>query len=200
MSLSLALGILVSDLRGYKFLTSAHAQEVPCGEPSDFGDTVQIGDGIILGGLEANGLFVNGQLVEYGVIAGSVRVINSTIVNAYETSGVVVGSGDNPTPPPTGVVVGSGDDTPTEDGGGGGSPCVDGVVVGGGNSPSPSGVVVGSGDAPKPTGVVVGGGTVTGGLLTGDDITITDGVITGANLVLTGATIQGGSIYINAVN
>jgi hypothetical protein len=185
MSLSLALGILVSDLRGYKLLTSAHAQESPCGEPSDFG-----GGTIILSGIEVSGLSVNGQLVEQGVIAGSVQLINSTI--AYEdsgdTSGVVVGGGNSPAP--SGVVVGGGNIIIAEGEAEGGSPCTEGVVVGGGN-----GVVVGGGNSPAPSGVVVGGGTVIGGLLTCDDINITNGVISGTNLVLTGATINTGSIY-----
>jgi hypothetical protein len=202
MSLSLALGILVSDLSGYKLLASAHAQEGSCdGQGSTLiGSTVFVNNGVANGGIAVRDIEVNGQLVAEGVIAGSVQLVNSTVEGA---SGVIVGGG---TGGPSGVIVGGG----TGEGSisVGGSPCIDGVIVGGGTG-DPSGVIVGGGTGDGnggPSGVIVGGGnlsvgdaffnvsgTFVGGTLTGDGITVNGGVITGQNLLLNGATI-GGSI------
>ncbi|MBV8856937.1 MAG: hypothetical protein JOZ02_08415 [Acidobacteria bacterium] len=184
MSLSLAVGILVSDLSGYRLLTSAHAQATTCDGPGGDGtvvtDSVNIVDGLILSGITTRNVTVNGTVLGQAVIAGSVHLADATVVNStslIQTSGVIVGSDILCT---DGVIVGS-----------------DGVIVGS-DTPGPSrnGVIVGS-DSPTPNLSGVTGdtsGTAVGGTLTGDDITITDGVITGHNLLLSGTTIDQGSV------
>lgn len=199
MSLSLALGILVSDLSGYKFLTSAHAEENPCGG-SDGGtpvitSTVFIADGVT-SGIVVRDLVVNGALVGGGVIASTVQLLASDVV---EANGALVGGGINPTP--NGALVGGGDNpNPSGSNEAGETPCFNGALVGGGDNPTPNGALVGGGIAPTSDEVTVSGavvsasGTFSGGTLTGDDIVISGGVITGRNLVLNGATLDGGSI------
>ena len=191
MSLSLALGILVSDLSGYRLLTRVHAQEGTCG------GSVIIQDGLILSGITVRNIVVNGSVLEQAVIAGSVQLIDATVEGppiGIEADGVIIGSGDSPVS--NGVIIGSGD-----------RPCSNGVIIGSGDRPVPNGVIIGSGDRPAPNGVIIGSGNATiygmtgettgtavGGTLTGDNITITDGLITGQNLLLSGTTINQGSI------
>jgi hypothetical protein len=187
MSLSLALGILVSDLSGYRLLTSAHAQEGTCGGPGGgetvVTDSVNITDGLILSGITVHNVTINGTVLEQAVIAGSVQLANATVVGSpsvIQANGVIVGSD---TPCANGVIVGSD------------SPSPSGVIVGSGG-PTANGVIVGS-DSPTPSLSGVTGeasGTADGGTLTGDNITVADGVITGQNLLLSGATIDQGSV------
>jgi hypothetical protein len=184
MSLSLALGILVSDLRGYRLLTSAHAQQgSPCGvsenDATVVSDTVNIEDGFILSGIAVRNVTVNGSVLDQAVIAGIVQISDATVVGSTSIiyTGGEVGAGQG------GVLVGSD------------SPCTNGVLVGS-DSPAINGVLVGS-DSPSPTLTGVTGsasGTAVGGMLTGDNITINDGVVTGQNLLLSGATFNDGSI------
>ena len=187
MSLSLALGILVSDLRGYKFLTSAHAQESPCGETPTTVDTLSLDNVLAPDGVAVHNIYVNGQLIESGVIANSVRFVDGSVVNA---DGVVVGN-EGPADA-DGVVVGNE------------APCFNGVVVGnerpddpgdGDGASGPDGVVVGN-EANVSGYIVNASGRANGGALTGDNINITNGVITGQNLLLSGSTIDGGIINI----
>ncbi len=187
MSLSLALGILVSDLRGYRLLTSAHAQErSPCvaqeqGEPVT-SDTVNIQDGVILNGLTVQNVNVNGSIIDQAVIADTVALSDATVVGPG-SNGVLVGSGGNG-PCRYGVLVGSGGPAPY------------GVLVGSGG-PGLHGVLVGSGSpgsTPTLSGVTgTASGTAVGGILTGDNITITNGVLSGQNLLLSGATFNDSS-------
>lgn len=219
MSLSLVLGILVSDLRGYRLLTSAHAQEgSPCGvienDVTVVGDTVNIENGLILSGITVRNVTVNGIVLDQAVIAGSVQISDATVVGStgmvYSEeadagpSGVIIGS---ESPKPNGVIIGSE------------NPCSNGVIIGS-ESPKPNGVIIGS-ESPKPNGVIIGSenpspspngviigsertiiadvtgvatGTAVGGTLTGDDIIVTDGFVTGQNLLLSGATFNGGSV------
>lgn len=194
MSLSLALGILVSDLSGFSHLTRAQAQESgSCGSVSS--STVVINSGVTDGVLVRD-IVVNGEMIAQGVIAGSVTIINSSVESA---NGVLVGGGDSSETNSSGVLVGGGDNTSS--GSGSGSPCVNGVLVGGGDgAATTSGVLVGGGDKAESGQVSVDGAdvntssTFVGGILTGDNIVVTDGVITGQNLLLSGATIDGGSI------
>jgi hypothetical protein len=204
MSLSLALGILVSDLSGYRLLTRVHAQEGTCG------GSVIIQDGLILSGITVRNIVVNGSVLEQAVIAGSVQLIDATVEGppiGIEADGVIIGSGDSPVS--NGVIIGSGD-RPCSNGviiGSGDRPVPNGVIIGSGDRPVPNGVIIGSGDRPAPNGVIIGSGNATiygmtgettgtavGGTLTGDNITITDGLITGQNLLLSGTTINQGSI------
>ena len=187
MSLSLALGILVGDLGGYRLLTSAHAQSGICVEPGEDGtvatDSVNIVDGLILSGITARNVTVNGTVIEQAVIAGGVHLANATVVGSnsvVQVDGVIVGS--DTTPCGDGVIVGS-----------------DGVIVGS-DTPSPgpslSGVIVGS-DSPVAnlSGVTgTASGTAVGGTLTGDNISVAGGVITGQNLLLSGTAIGRGSV------
>src|SRR5215204_398493 len=117
MALSLILGILVSDLRGYRLLTRAHAQTSPCasqgGGVTLVSETVDIGQGISLNGLAVRNVLVNGQLVPEGVIAGGVRLLGGEVNGA---NGVIVG---NDSPVINGVIVGN--DAPT---------AANGVIVG----------------------------------------------------------------------
>jgi hypothetical protein len=189
MSLSLALGILVSDLSGYRLLTSAHAQAGTCGGPGGDGtvatDSVNIVDGLILSGITARNVTVNGTVLEQAVIAGSVRLADATVVGSttvIQTNGVIVGSDslclDGVIVGSDGVIVGS-----------------DGVIVGS-DTPARNGVIVGS-DSPTPSLSGVTGdasGTAVGGTLTGDNISINGGVVTGQNLLLSGTTIGQGSV------
>ena len=203
VSFSLVLGILVSDVAGYRFLTAAHAQN---GSNPGNGRSIKVGEGVALNGMAVHGLLVNGQVVTHAVIAGNVRIVDGAVANARvgsegvnaSTSGVVVGDTIAST---SGVVVGDtiasmsgvvvGDTVAT----------TSGVVVGD-TIASTSGVVVGD-QSPTATGdeiilinVIILNGNSIGGALTGDGITINeDGVITGTNLLLTGATIGGGSIH-----
>lgn len=196
VSLSLVLGIIVSDLCGYQFLNAARAGSK--GQEK----SVKINEGVALNSLTVHGLLIDGQVVARGVIAGDVRIVDSTVSAAgvvvgdtVSTSGVVVGD----TVSTAGVVVG---DTVSVAGVVvGDTVSVTGVVVG--DTVSTSGVVVGdqdqdpslSGGASGLSGVVIVGGRSSGGMLTGDDITVSNGVITGQNLVLTGANIKGGAVY-----
>ena len=201
VSLSLALGILVSDLSGYKLLTSAHAQENPCGGG---GTTIEspmlIGDGLILSGITVRNGTVNGSVVEHAVIAGSVHLSGATVLGTTDVvggnspclEGVIIGSGDSPQPQLNGVIIGSGDVV-------GGDPQLNGVIIGSGDvaggDPQLNGVIIGSGDLTLSGVTGSATGTAVGGTLTGDDITVGDGgVITGQNLLLSGTTIDGGSI------
>jgi hypothetical protein len=182
MSLSLALGILVSDLSGYRLLTRVHAQEgARCAGRPVVSDAVVVEDGLILSGITVRNVNVNGTFLEQAVIVGSVHLVNALVegsTSVIHADGVIVGSD---------------------------AQCANGVIVGS-DVASPSGVIVGS-DRPTPNGVIVGSdrpalsgvsgeatGTAVGGTLTGDDIAITDGFITGQNLLLSGATIDQGSI------
>jgi hypothetical protein len=228
VSFSLALGILVSNLSGYELLTTAHAQTGSCSGTGSgnivVSDSVKINEGVALSGIAVRGLVVNGNVVPDGVIAGSVRIVDSTAVNLsgvivgsgnLNLSGVIVGSGNLST---QGVIVGSGN-LNAQGGSVVGSPCTelvgDGVIVGSGDlhtqgvivgSGNLSGVIVGSGNLSgvivgngglSLSGVIVGSGDIHGGTLTGDNVTVDDdGVITGTNLILTGSTIDGSSIQI----
>ena len=195
VSLALALGILVSDLSGYRLLTTAHAQQGPCG-----GGAVSIVDGLMLNGLTVGDVIVNGNVVENAVIAGSVRISNAQVVGSTgavsaNSGGVIVGV-DNPVAV-NGVIVGVD------------APCstTSGVIVGVDNPVAVNGVIVGVDNPVAVNGVIVGvdganligvtggtSGTAIGGVLTGDGITVNGGVITGQNLMLSGAVLSGGSI------
>src|SRR4051812_29616550 len=88
MSLSLALGILVGDVGGFKLLTSAHAQEGSCG------GSVNIVDGTVLSGVTVRNVTVNGTVLEQVVVAGSVQLVNATLAGttgAMYVNGVYVG-------------------------------------------------------------------------------------------------------------
>ena len=167
VSLSLALGILVSDLSGYKFLTSAQAQTDPCSGRgvTVVSDDIHIGEGLSLSGIAVRNVLVNGQLVEEGVIAGSVLIVDSAVNDA---EGVIVGND---------------------------APLLNGVIVGN-DIPSPNGVIVGN-DVNVSGTIISTGSTANGGTLTGDGVTVTGGVITGQNLLLSGSTIEGGSFSLS---
>src|SRR5215216_4644168 len=168
MSLSLALGILVSDLGGYRILTRAHAQEDTCGSQSSYttvvGNFVKVSEGLVLGGITVRGVVVDGSVLEQGVIAGSVLINDGTVV---DTNGVLVSDGS---PSPEGVLVSDGAPTSEADGG----PCLNGVLVSDGAPTSEaSGVLVS--DGMTVNGVLVSDGvTTTGGTLTGDNVQVTD--------------------------
>lgn len=183
VSLSLALGILVGDVGGNRFLTTAHAQEGGnCTSEDDatiLSDLITVEDGRILNGMTVHNVNVNGIIVEQAIIVGSVQLINTTVEgsNVIQASGVLIGSGG---PCTNGVLIGSGGST-------------NGVLIGSGGSTT-NGVLIGSG-TPVVSGVTgEATGTAVGGSLTGDNIVVTDGVITGQNLLLSGATINQGSI------
>ncbi len=182
VSFSLALGILVSDVRGYKFLTSAHAQEVnPCGtlegDATLFTGTMTVEDGLILSGITVRNINVNGNILEEASIAGNVQITSATVVGA---TGIIYAEGEFAAEP-NGVLVGSG------------RPCLNGVLVGsngvlvGSGSPSPNGVLVGSG-VPSPNGVLVGSGSPSpNGVLVGSGSPSPNGVLVGSNGVLVGS-------------
>ncbi|HEX7317876.1 MAG TPA: hypothetical protein VF297_28490 [Pyrinomonadaceae bacterium] len=205
VSLSLALGILVGDVGGYKLLTSAHAQAggncggTVGGEPI-VSDTVFVEDALILNSITVHNVTVNGTFVEQAVVVGGVQLVNTTVAGSssiYSDSdavasgnGVLIGSGS---PCTTGVLIGSGSPVPTGVLIGSGSPTQGGVLIGS-DAPTQGGVLIGSG-SPVVSGVTgEATGTTDGGTLTGEDISITDGFITGRNLLLSGATIDQGSI------
>ena len=220
VSSSLVLGILVSDLCGYRLLTVAHAGDTCATQDKKVSSKrVKVTSGLALGGVNVRGIIVNGQLIDHGVIASRVLLSDMTAPNAR------------------GVLVGDDAATPSTATSGEGSLCKDGVLVGDG-SPSPAsltgvlvgddsqtslngvlvgdgspGVLVGDGSPVTTTGVLVGDellseditvgdavisvkGIASGGVLVGDGITIVDGVITGQNLVLFGTTIKGGAVNI----
>jgi hypothetical protein len=194
MSLSLALGILVCNLSDYGFLTRVHASAGSCA--TVVGGALTIDNARAPNGVVVANIIVNGQLIEAGVIAGSVQLVNSDVTNA---NGIIVGNGGDPTET-DGIIVGNG------------APCIDGIIVGNGGDPTQTdGIIVGNGGDPTvPNGIIVGNGigvsgyivsasgTAIGGTLTGDNITVTDGgVITGHNLLLSGSTIDGGFINVS---
>ncbi|MFL6337326.1 MAG: hypothetical protein ACJ754_28840 [Pyrinomonadaceae bacterium] len=192
MSLSLALGILVCNMSGYGFLTTAHA----CGGSGGstvIGNTLLINNALAPDGVAFRNILVNGQIIEAGVIAGPVQFVSSSVVNA---NGVIVGN-EVPGAQPSGsddygVLVGNE------------VPCTDGVLVGNevpnggggapvGGNPATLGVLVGN--ELNVNGLIVSSsGTATGGILTGDNLTVSGGVITGQNLLISGSTIDGGFI------
>jgi hypothetical protein len=171
MSLSLALGILVGDVGGFKFVASAHAQaNDTCGGAgvgTIAGSPVLIANGIASGGIAVRDVLVNGELVAAGTIAGSVTIVGGDVA---EANGVFVGGIGVDDPSQAGVYVG-------------GAPCTSGVYVGG----DTGGTEVSLGGA-----ALSSSGTAVGGTLTGDNITVTNGVITGQNLLLSGTVIGGG--------
>jgi hypothetical protein len=232
VSLSLAFGILVSDLVGFAVLTAARAQAGSCsehgGRASLVNNVVRINDGLVLNGIVFRGLNVEGRVIGEGVIAGSVRVVNSTLVGGAHgasfpgfpgvivsdghpgTSGVIVGSGSpslagvivgSGSPSLTGVIVGSGDAPQA----GATSVCTDGVIVGSG-SPSLAGVIVGSG-SPSLSGVIVGSGDapqaagevgVTGAVIIGGGAAA-GGVLTGDNIEVVDGVITGQNLVLHGV-
>lgn len=185
LSLSLVVGILVSDFAGARFLTTAHAQSGQCTSTTVITPAAEIGDGgttaqnIIL-----NGVVVGNRVISNGVIAGSVQLSDSTLIGAggVTVAGVIVGDGGQCT---NGVIVG--------DGAG-----ADGVIVGDGAAGA-DGVIVGDGAGVN--GVVVGDGlTAYGGTLIGDGVIVGDGGnVTGSNLRLVGATLTARSASANGV-
>lgn len=213
LSLSLALGILVCNLSDHGFLTVAQARAVSCGSEGGstvIGETLNLNDAVAPDGVAVHNVLVNGQLVEVGFIAGSVRFISGSVIGA---NGVIVSNGGDPTTG-NGVIVSNGDGGTESDGVvvSNGSPCLDGVIVSNGDgSTGTNGVIVSNGDGDTgPHSVIVGdeisasgyvvsaSGTANGGTLTGDNLTITDsGVITGQNLLLSGTTIDGGFISVS---
>jgi hypothetical protein len=96
VSFSLVLGILVSGLSNHGLLPAAHAQS---DSGSSHGSSGRIDEGVVLNGIAVRGLFVNGDVVEQGVIAGTIRVVHSKIVNGNgaghgpQSNGALVGSG-----------------------------------------------------------------------------------------------------------
>ena len=215
VSFSLALGILVSDVCGSRFLTAARAGNNSCHGKKVSSKHIKINNGIVHDGVAVRRVTVNGQVVHHGVIASSV------IINDMTAPGV------------KGVLVGDNGPAPAGAASGDGSVCRDGVLVGdnspvaitgvlvGDNSPvAITGVLVGDNSPVATNGVLVGdnsptpetginaegihvsgavvsiGGTASGGVLVGDNITISNGVITGENLVLTGSRVKGGHVSV----
>ncbi|HST53521.1 MAG TPA: hypothetical protein VLJ61_16030 [Pyrinomonadaceae bacterium] len=176
LSLSLVIGILVSDFAGARFLTTAHAESGQCtGQGAGttiITPSVEIGDGeTAVQGIIISDVTVGSEVVSQGVISGNVKVSNSTFVGA---DGVTA----------NGVLVG--DDF-----------IADGVLVGD-VAPCTTGVLVG--DVLTMDGVLVGDDfTATGGVLVGDDISVNGGVITGQNLRLIGSTIAGKSASVGGI-
>jgi hypothetical protein len=158
MSLSLALGILVSDLSGYRLLTTAHARG---------GSTVLINDGVATGGVAVRDVVVNGELVAQGVIADSVQIVNSTVEG---TNGVIIGGGTV-----SGVIIGGGTVSGVIIGGG--------TVVGGeGDEVGVNGAVVNA------TGTLVGGTltgdniVINNGIITGQNLLLGGATIEGGSI------------------
>lgn len=184
LSLSLVVGILVSDFAGARFLTTAYAQSGQCTSTTVITPAAEIGDGgttaqnIIL-----NGVVVGNRVITNGMIAGSVQISNSTLIGAggVTVDGVIVGDGGQCT---NGVIVGDGTGT-------------DGVIVGDGTGMD--GVIVG--DGASVNGVVGGDGlTAYGGTLTGDGVIVGDGgIVTGSNLRLVGTTLTARSASANGI-
>ena len=197
VSLSLALGILVSDLGGYGILTRAYARADTCGSQSNYttvvSNFVKISDGLILGGIAVRGVVFDGRVLEQALIAGSVHISDGTVVGA---NGVLVSDGS---PSPEGVLVSDGGPTSETNGVlvSDGGPCLYGVLVSdGAPTAGANGVLVSDGITVN--GVLVSDGvTATGGILTGDNVTFTGGVITGQNLRLAGATLAGQTVDIS---
>src|SRR5687767_4326973 len=154
VSCSLALGILVSDVCGARFLTAARAKNDSCqGRGKKVSSKhVTINNGLALGGLAVRGVFVNGSVVRHGVIASSV------VINDMTTPGV------------QGVLVGDGSPTSGAGPSGADSVCRNGVLVGDGAPVAITGVLVGDGSPVAITGVLVGDGApvATSGVLVGD--------------------------------
>lgn len=194
LSLSLALGILVCNMSDYGYLTTAHACGNGNGPATVVGETLTIDDALAPEGLVVHNIVVNGQFVENGIIAGSVRFVGGEVVNA---NGVIVGN----------EVPGGASSHDNDVQGGNETPCLNGVLVGnetpganpGGNgAPTSNGVLVGN-EIKITSGVIVSAsGMAEGGTLTGDELTVTaGGIITGRNLILSGTTLNGGYINIS---
>lgn len=188
VSLSLALGILVCNMSDYGLLTTAHACGADGSGLTVIGQTWTLNHALAPNGVTVQNILVNGQIVEAGVIAGSVQIVSGTVINA---NGVLVGN-EEPGAASSGtdaygVLVGNE------------APCVQGVLVGNeepsaaSSGANANGVLVGN--EININGLIVGAsGTANGGILTGENISITGGLITGQNLLLSGATINGGFI------
>ena len=173
VSLSLVVGILVSDLAGARLLTAAHAQTSGgCAGQS----SVRITRGLLSGGVVVHNVTVGGQLVALAYIPGSVQIARGSVGGV---NGVIVSDGSPGAV--EGVIV--------SDGG----PNRDGVIVSDGSpNADRDGVIVSDGITAN--GVIVSdGGSViaTGGTISGEGVSVENGVITGYNLVLRGATISG---------
>ena len=157
MSLSLALGILVGDVGSFKLLTSAHAQQSPCGE------SLNIEDGTVLSGITVRNVTVNGTVVEQAVVAGSVQLVDATLpgaTGAIYANGVYVGGGGEEEGA-TGVYVG----------GGGEEEGATGVYVGGVAIVTP-----GAADGGTLTGDNI---QVSNGVITGQNLLLSGAVIDG---------------------
>ena len=73
LSLSLVIGILVSDFAGARFLTTAHAESGQCASTTVITPAVEIGDGATTTqGIVMTDVTVGDQVISQGVIAGSV--------------------------------------------------------------------------------------------------------------------------------
>ncbi|MBC7930497.1 MAG: hypothetical protein H7Z38_08000 [Rubrivivax sp.] len=176
MSLSLIVGILVCDLTGTKFSTTAQAQANPCSAGGNSGTVVSNVVEITEGGTSVNGMVINnvqvaGQVIPQAVIAGSVQISASTVVS---DGGITV----------NGVIVSDG------------IPCANGVIVSDGVTAN--GVIVS--DGVTANGVIVSDGiTATGGTLEGDNISVEGGIVSGNNLRLVGASLTGTSVRIGGI-
>lgn len=187
VSLSIALGILVCNMSDYGLLTTAYACGSDGGSVTVLGESWTLDHALAPDGVAFQSVVVNGQILEAGVIASPVNFVGGSVVN---TNGVLVGNeiagGGSSGVSSNGVLVGNE------------SPCVNGVLVGNegqitGSTTDPKGVLVGN--EVTVTGYIINAsGTVSGGILTGDNISISNGVVTGQNLVLSGATLGGGTI------
>lgn len=217
LSLSLVIGILVSDLVGTRFITAAHAQTGSCA--TIVSNQVDVPDGVAAAaqGILIRNVKVGGQVIPFGlIVASSVHLSHSTLFGGggVKADGVVVSDGGGGAANTDGVVVSDGGGTANADGvvvsdGGAvsydgvvvsdGGQCRDGVVVSdGGGAANTDGVVVS--DGASVDGVVVSDGlTATGGTLAGDGVVVSDGMVTGSDLRLVGATLTARSASVHGV-
>src|SRR5687767_12705627 len=154
VSFSLAFGILVSDLRGYRVLTSAHAQSNSCSGTPVATRHARVSYGLVLGGIHFRTIRVDGHVITHGVIASDVRIEDTTIVGA---NGLIDGGGGVSV---NGALVGDG--SPVATNGalvGDNSPCTNGALVGDGSPAATNGALVGDGSPVATNGALVGDGS-----------------------------------------
>lgn len=177
LSLSFVVGILVSDFAGARFLTAAHAQAGS--RPASvtvLSNHVEIADGSTAPGIYIRNVIVNGQLIPFGFIPGSVHINHSTLSGSGGVTSFGVVASDSGQCSGGGVIVSDG---------GGCATAQDGVIVS---------------DGASVDGVIVSDGmTATGGTLVGDGIIVSDGIVTGSNLRLVGATLTARSASVSGV-
>lgn len=197
VSLSLVVGILVSDVTGLRVIPKANAQTGAAPSPTvsvraaRLSSSVIIAKGVVINGVETNGVFANSVRVADAVVDARCGVsalgFNSAGERVYALGVIVSGespvsAGPSDSLSTNGVIV-SGELADQEP-----PPATNGVIV--------SGELEGQDETATTNGVIVSGTVyvgqsleVSGGTVTGD-VQVNNGVISGSSLSVVGAYVS----------